>query len=263
VAETQDFHLVPPPAQSLWIDGAKQENTGTLALRPGLHVLQLGNEGEALSTYGIDLPEATRAALLFPSQLEDDRVDWAASGETRVQLEAVLAANSQGSIAYVALPGQVLWQFDPGTWEWTPLSGVSDEEAAAIADAGGQDTEDSTEDAAPESPQVAADPKLSTGLTSGLRYGGAGLAVAGGSLAGLGFKKMTDAAALDPGDGSATSGEISNIDSLHSQGKSLYLAGIALSGVGAAGAASSFFLDSPTGPRLTAFPGGVILQGRW
>ena len=270
VGETKDFHLVPPQTTQLWVDGVVQADAEKVALKPGAHVLQLGTEGSPLTTYVLDLPEETRAAMLFPGQLEDDRADWASDGATRGRLEAVLAANSQGAIAYVSLPGQVLWQFDPGPWKWTALSGVSDEEIAAL------EASDAAADGSPAGDAVAeaavtpsTDGGASSSLvTTGLLYGGAGVAVLGGALAGLGYNSMNSARDEMPESGLAGQDEIDKLEIDFNAGKQRHILGLALLGLGAAGASSSFFLDAPTGFTLEPMlrpngTGGVTLHTRW
>jgi hypothetical protein len=270
VGETQDFHLVPPPEIGLWVDGIVQGNAEKVALKPGAHVLQLGTEGSPLTTYVVDLPEETRAAMLFPGKLEDDRADWAGDGATRGRLEAVLAANSQGAIAYVSLPGQVLWQFDPGPWKWTDLSGVSDEEIAALdasaAAANGTPAGDAAAEAAvtPGTDGAAGNSLVTTGLL----YGGAGVAVLGGALAGLGYKAMNAAHKTSEETQLAKEERIKELQTEFDAGKQRHVLGLALLGLGAAGASSSFFLDSPAGFTLEPMfrpngTGGVTLHTRW
>ena len=268
VGETQDFHLVPPPAAGLWVDGVAQESAENVALKPGTHVLQLGTEGSPLTTYVVDLPEETRAAMLFPGQLEDDRADWASDGATRGRLEAVLAANSQGAIAYVSLPGQVLWQFDPGPWKWTALSGVSDEEIAALEASYSDSAASAGESSAAPLPTGTASTGGASLVTTGLLYGGAGAAVVGGALAGLGYKGMSAALAEMPESGVASDDLINELEGKYDAGKGKHVLGLALLGLGAASATGSFFLDAPSGftvaPSLsTNGAGGVTLQTRW
>jgi hypothetical protein len=270
VGETQDFHLVPPQTTQLWVDGVPQDDAEKVALKPGAHVLQLGTEGSPLTTYVVDLPEETRAAMLFPGQLEDDRADWAGDGATRGRLEAVLAANSQGAIAYVSLPGQVLWQFDPGTWKWTALSGVSDEEIAALE---ASETAANGTPAGDAAAEAAVTPSTDGGessslVTTGLLYGGAGVAVLGGALAGLGYKDMNAAHKTSKETKLAEEERIQELQTEFDAGKQRHVLGLALLGLGAAGASSSFFLDSPAGFTLEPMlrpngTGGVTLHTRW
>ncbi len=174
VAETQPMRIVPAPTTPVWVNGAPVENANELMLKPGVHILQMG-EG-ALTTWTLELPEATNAAVLDPNQIEDTQVNWASDAATRGQLESLLAHNSQGAITYVSLPGQVLWQFEPATGVWSGLSGVPDAETPAennaVADA-------------------VALPSAGTPKNRRVLYlaGGGGLTAVGGSLIAVAFSK--------------------------------------------------------------------------
>ncbi|MEE2751471.1 MAG: hypothetical protein VX519_08565 [Myxococcota bacterium] len=173
-AEPQALNLVPAMEGPIWVNGVQAENGAELMLKSGKNLIQSGQDN--LTTWKIELPEATNAAVIRTALVEDSQVTWASDAATRGQLEALLAHNSQGAVTYVSLPGQVLWQFEPATGVWSGLSGVTDAETPAENDAVAD---------------AAALPSAGTPKNRQVLYlaGGGGLTAVGGSLIAVAFSK--------------------------------------------------------------------------
>jgi hypothetical protein len=172
------LRLLPPPPGKVWVDGKAAEDTANLSLVPGTHVIQVEQSEGGLVTYTVSLPEGSDTSLVFADALTDEHISLVQSPDTRGLLEGLLTTHGQGNPAFVSLPGQTLWQFDPGARTWSALAGG--EESAAVAEPVA---------AAAESDSKAALPGTSgNGKRRRLTLaGGGGLVVTGGVLLGMGL----------------------------------------------------------------------------
>ncbi len=164
------LQLLPPPPGKVWVDGKVSESPASLSLVAGTHVIQVEQTEGGLATYTVGLPEGSDNSLVFADVLTDEHISLVRSPDTRGLLEGVLSTHGQGQPAFVSLPGQTLWQFDPGARTWSALAGG--EAVAAVA-------EPETKAALPASAQL--DRRM---LYLG---GGGGLVVTGGVLLGMGL----------------------------------------------------------------------------
>jgi hypothetical protein len=109
-------------AEQAWVDGREVE-AGVHALRPGPHLLQLGDAAGAITTYKTTLNPGVDYVLVQQEAVTDELLDDLSSKQSRVLLGAVLRAAGGHEVWYAMDAQEAVWRYDALGDEWTRGTG--------------------------------------------------------------------------------------------------------------------------------------------